>query len=158
MDRFWAKVEKTETCWLWTAATQFGYGIFTRPSGTGPKAVKAHRFSWELVFGPVPAGLFVLHHCDVRNCVRPDHLFLGTIADNNADMRAKGRARYVAPPPRPDYRGEKIPSHRVTEAEVPAIRELYAQGESMRRIGVRFGIAQPTVFKIVHRQTWTHVP
>ena len=71
-ERFWEKVEKTETCWLWTAAKYpGGYGVF----GIHPKVMKAaHRFSWELANGPIPEGLWVLHKCDVRHCVRPDHL------------------------------------------------------------------------------------
>lgn len=89
VDRFWEKVNKTETCWLWTASTQGGYGqighdIYLRP-------VRAHRVSWELHYGPIPAGLDVLHKCDNPPCVRPDHLFIGTALDNVQDMLRKER-------------------------------------------------------------------
>jgi hypothetical protein len=70
-ERFWAKVAKTDTCWLWTAATQGGYGVF-RVSST--KQVKAHRWAYESLVGPIPEGLTLDHLCRVRNCVNPEHL------------------------------------------------------------------------------------
>jgi hypothetical protein len=82
--RFWPKVRKDRGCWVWTGATTTtGYG---RLSGQ-----PAHRLSWEIHHGPIPAGLFVCHRCDNPGCVRPDHLFLGTHEANMADMVAKGR-------------------------------------------------------------------
>lgn len=88
-ERFWEKVKKTSECWLWTAAVdRKGYGRI----GLGPDLLGAHRYSWELAYGPIPDGMAVLHHCDNPLCVRPEHLWLGTIADNNRDMIKKGRA------------------------------------------------------------------
>lgn len=82
-QRFWEKVRKTETCWLWTASKNpYGYG----------QMIREGRLSWEFAHGVIPEGLCVLHRCDVPACVRVDHLFLGTKADNTDDMVAKGRA------------------------------------------------------------------
>jgi HNH endonuclease len=87
--RFWPKVKKTATCWLWTGyIDNKGYGkMWRRPQ----KAAIASRVSWELHNGPIPEGMNVLHRCDNPACVRPEHLFLGTIMDNNRDRYAKGR-------------------------------------------------------------------
>lgn len=96
--RFWTHVDKSGDCWIWTGARYaLGYGAFG-PKGTG--AMGAHRYSWILAHGEIPAGMKVLHKCDVRCCVNPDHLFLGTQKDNIADMMAKGRrrGRSSAPP------------------------------------------------------------
>jgi hypothetical protein len=88
-ERFWLKVQKTETCWLWIGAHHpQGYGNITVSKG---KTKPAHILSWEIHFGPIPEGMKVLHSCDNPPCVKPDHLFLGTQTQNIADMDAKGR-------------------------------------------------------------------
>ena len=94
--RFWGMVNKTEgRCWLWEGMLSWGgYGLL-KVSG---RKRRAHRISWELHNGPIPPGLLVLHKCDVRHCVRPDHLFLGTDLDNVVDMHIKGRGKAVAKP------------------------------------------------------------
>ena len=93
--RFWNYVNKTEGCWLWTGAcASRGYGHLVIKK---PRYTTAHRLSWEIHNGPIPKGLWVLHHCDTPACVRPDHLFLGTRADNEHDrtMKGRGNARFV---------------------------------------------------------------
>lgn len=87
--RFWSKVEKTDTCWIWGGnKNQDGYGLFYPLS---KKTAQAHRFSWSLINGPVPDGLYVCHKCDNPSCVNPDHLFVGTQTDNMRDCKNKGR-------------------------------------------------------------------
>ena len=92
--RFWSKVIKkgSSGCWLWQASQRNkGYGAFAYTWDGKSIHDRAHRFSWRLHCGEIPTGLYVLHKCDVPQCVNPDHLFLGTIADNNRDMILKGR-------------------------------------------------------------------
>lgn len=88
--RFWAMVNKTESCWLWTGSvTRIGYGQFAVVHG---KNVSAHRFAWFLSEGELPYRPFgVLHHCDVRRCVNRAHLWKGTQSDNLSDAALKGR-------------------------------------------------------------------
>jgi hypothetical protein len=90
-DRFWAKVNKTNGCWPWTASCNSeGYGKFWN----GKKLVLATRWLWESMHGQIPPRLLVCHTCDNPLCVRPDHLFLGTHQDNSQDSIAKGRFTY----------------------------------------------------------------
>ena len=90
-DRFWAKVQQSDGCWLWTGSHYHdGYGQFRDHAGRG---VRAHRYSWILHNGVIAPGLEVCHACDVWSCVRPDHLFLGTKTDNMRDAARKGRIR-----------------------------------------------------------------
>lgn len=92
-ERFWEKVDKSGECWVWTAKAKsaFGYGMLQR-GARGEGLVMAHRLSYELHFGPIPNGLCVLHSCDNPPCVRPDHLHLGTKADNMREKVERGRA------------------------------------------------------------------
>lgn len=90
-EKFWSRVKKTKGCWIWTGATIRGYGQIRYGKGNG-KLYLAHRLSWQLHYGKAPpSGLGVLHHCDNPPCVNPEHLWLGTQADNAADMVSKGR-------------------------------------------------------------------
>ena len=94
-QRVWSKVQKTESCWLWHGAINaHGYGNFAVREGPNRnlKTVLAHRFALTLHGVDIPSGMQVCHRCDVRNCVNPVHLFLGSNADNIRDMVAKGRS------------------------------------------------------------------
>jgi hypothetical protein len=91
-ERFWPKVAKSDGCWEWRGAKTLGYGRIN----VGRRSILAHRVSYEMANGPIADGLVVCHRCDNPSCVRPDHLFLGTLGDNNADMFAKGRGTTAA--------------------------------------------------------------
>jgi hypothetical protein len=110
---FWSKVERSGACWPW--------GDYVRPSGYGQyfvnrQPVYAHRLAWQLTYGPIPAGLSVLHRCDNRRCCRPDHLFLGDHQANMADMVAKGR----------HATGDRKPATtRVSDQVVAEVRRVY---------------------------------
>ena len=137
-DKFWARVEKGPDCWQWLGAiSTWGYGFF-RVDG---KTRHAHRVSWEMHNGPIPEGLWVLHHCDNPPCVNPDHLFLGTAKTNVADMIAKGRRGHM----RPRLRGEQHHAAKLSDAQVDEIRAALARGEIHRLIAARFGISRAYV-------------
>lgn len=89
MKTFWDYVNKTESCWLWTGRLSIsGYGQFRQ----NKRFHRAHRVAWEITNGAIPDGLCVCHKCDVRHCVNPEHLFIGTCQDNANDRVAKGRS------------------------------------------------------------------
>jgi hypothetical protein len=98
-ERFWQKVARGDDheCWLWQAsADRHGYGQIIAGAyhtGSQPRPLKAHRVAWELTYGPIPDGLWVLHRCDNPPCVNPAHLFLGTQTDNMRDAATKERIR-----------------------------------------------------------------
>jgi hypothetical protein len=128
-ERFWPKVDKRESCWLWIGSKDIsGYGRMSR-AGRGEKA---HRLAWELTHGAIPAGLSVLHRCDVRACVRPEHLFLGTPRDNSHDAMRKGRLAS----------GLRNGGTKLTDDHVLAVRCLLASGWRQRDIAQRFGVSQ----------------
>lgn len=141
-DRFWPKVAKTETCWRWTGKIgKGGYGSMNKQG----ISTYVHRIAWELHFGPVPDGKYVCHHCDNRWCVNPDHLFVGTSAENFADMRAKGRHSH----------GERC-SH-LTADDVLEIRRLYDSGMRRVHIARHFRTTSKNVHHIGRRRSWKHI-
>jgi hypothetical protein len=158
-ERFWSKVDKRGPCWLWTASTYAnGYGAF----GIGNQKHYAHRIAYELAYGEIAGGLSVLHRCDTRACVRPDHLFLGRDADNVADMIAKGRNsrgdshsdRLRATLPR----GEDHPGAVLTIEDVRAIRRRFDAREStVNELAAEYRYSKGSMWKICHRKIWKHI-
>lgn len=146
--RFWRRVEKTETCWLWRGATKpNGYGSI-QSGGRGSASISTHRLSFEIHNGRVPKGKWVLHRCDVRNCVNPAHLFVGTAKDNTQDMIAKGRHARQAP------RGERHRKAILTADQVLAIR-----ASSTRNIDIaaEYGVSPQNIYCIRSRRSWRHI-
>ena len=148
--RFWPRVNKTDSCWIWTGATtRNGYG---RMSVNG-RQERAHRISWTLANGPIPDGRWVLHECDNGLCVNPDHLFLGTARDNTRDMMAKGRSRFGGDN---RARGERSGRAKLTDEDVRAIRSVWPE---MRQVDLakRYGVSQVAISHIVLRKSWRHL-
>jgi hypothetical protein len=147
-DRFWEKVDKSDGCWLWTGATSDrGYGSVNTGGRHGPTR-STHRVAWELTHGPIPKGMVVCHSCDNPPCVRPDHLFLGTQRANLRDAAAKNRT----------MRGEDHVFHRLTEAQVLAIRRRHAEGTSQADLAREYGLHHQHVRNIVVGRNWRHLP
>ena len=117
-----------------------GYGAVY----SGGRLSSAHRESWIIANGPIPEGLDVLHHCDVRPCIRPIHLFIGTNADNLRDCSHKGRM----------HPGESNPGAKLTEDQVREARLRLAAGESQRSIARSFGIHYNAIWKIANGLKW----
>lgn len=144
-QRFWAKViVHSGGCWEWTASVnEAGYGRMTAGRGN---QLKAHRVSWELHNGPIPEGMCVLHECDNPPCCNPDHLFLGTQLENQADMRAKGRGSQP-----PHSYGE---AHHNAKFDASAAIAIKADQRSARLVAADYGISQMTVYRLRHSKTW----
>ncbi len=163
-DRFWAKVQKTDSCWLWIASkNQCGYGLFAtepRPNGS-MKMEPAHRVSWRIHFGDIPQGLLVLHNCpggDNPSCVNPAHLWLGTDHDNAWDKSAKGRSvKGQHFPHALRCKGENTWSAKLTEDDVRAIRTARSEGVSASILAEKYGISKTQVWCIARRAKWKHI-
>jgi len=151
-DRFWLKVKRTESCWIWIGSLDGrGYGqIMTNPKGN--KREIASRVSWQIHFGEIPAGMDVLHRCDNPPCVRPDHLFTGTARDNALDMVIK--KRNVSRPPR----GECVNTAKLTAIAVIKLRSDHTTGGfTYVDLGRKYGITPVSARRIVLRRSWRHV-
>lgn len=115
----------------------------------GGKSFATHRVAYAMHYKISPGELQVCHACDNPPCQRKAHLFLGTQADNNADMKRKGRLRSV--------RGELMPTAKLTEANVKRIWKLHARGWGYNRLAKEFGVARNTIQYVLYGRSWTHV-
>lgn len=163
-ERFWSRVDKTDDCWNWTGPkTADGYGRLYREG----KTIRAHRLSYEMHHGPVPSGLIVCHRCDNPSCVNPDHLFVGTGAENIADCEAKGRRNVPArsgdfhwTKRRPDRvaKGQVFSRSEITDELVRRLRARYAEGGiTQRELAAQHGISHKNLSLILAGKTWKHV-
>jgi len=152
IPRFWKYVNKTEGCWLWTADTRKGYGRFWFDGHSVP----AQRFIFEQLHGKQPSHIHICHKCDVPLCVRPDHLFAGTVTDNVQDAIRKGRWNYSKRESEKYVRGENNHKAKMTEETVRELRSLEGQ-LSHQALARKFGITKYAAFSILRRLTWKHV-
>ena len=142
VEKFWLRVDRrgADECWPWTGAYHgkraYGSFYFGRR-----ERVAAHRFAFQLANGPIPDGMCVCHRCDVRGCVNPAHLFLGTDADNKRDMFEKGRVPS----------GERHWRSRLTTS---AVEEIRSSSEPNHVLAIRFGVCRSTVSMARRGKRW----
>jgi len=142
-DRFWPKVQKGDGCWLWTASrTSTGYGQINE-GGFAGHPLKAHRVAYELTNGPIPANMDIRHRCNTPLCVRPDHLDIGTHAENMADVARGG------------YHAKR----KLTVQQVHEIRRLWPIVRGQKPGGARllarqFGIDRATIRRLLEGKTY----
>lgn len=148
-DRFWRKTVYVHSgCCLWIgSASKHGYGTFGIGSRTdgSRRTVRTTRYAYEISFGPIPDGLYVLHKCDNPRCVNPDHLYLGDQKKNMQDMRERGRSNYV--------RGEKIGLSKLNEKQIAEIRSMNIPNTLIAR---KFDVTPATIGYIRNGKTWKH--
>lgn len=146
LSRFLEKIATgTTDCWYWVGARdEAGYGIFAHS-----QHLRAHRTAFHLFKGEIPLGMKVLHKCDVRCCVNPDHLFLGTQADNVRDMVLKGRARTSS------RFGEDNPAAKLTKESIKAIRlERETNKTPYNKIASSYGVSAMTAYRAIKGESW----
>lgn len=129
-ERLWAKIAKGDGCWLWTgkSTTGFGYGHLT----ISRRGYDAHRLVYELTYGAIPDGMFVLHTCDNPRCCRPDHLYLGTPRDNMQDRSRRERTQC-----------------KVSHEQAREIRKRSDSGETQVALAAEFGLHRKSISRIV---------
>lgn len=159
IERFWAKVNKTDTCWIWTGSKRNkGYGAFVwRDETSRVIQGRSHRFVYELLVGAIPKGMMVLHQCDNPACVNPKHLFLGTNQDNVTDMCRKGRHVSGGTYTVGNYKnGENHYNAKLTKDK---IREIRAAKEllSYSKLSSQYSISIGHLHRIVTHKAWNNI-
>lgn len=152
--RFLRKLEKRSSgCWEWLGALNSdGYGSCSvRYPNNKITSQSAHRVSWKLFVGDIPAGKFVCHKCDNPKCVNPDHLFLGTHKDNMTDRNTKGRA---AGKPQIGSRNGRA---KLNGEDVLAIRKKRKDGQSLSSLASEYNVSFQNISAIANRKTWSHI-
>ena len=142
-DRFEQNVYRTWNCWFWTGYLKNGYG-FTELDG---QLIYAHVLSFQLFHGEIPDGKEVCHNCDIRPCIRPEHLFAGTRLENVKDAWAKGLGSQP-----PITRGSAHHLATLTDEQVMEIRHLIQTGRSQREVAAQFGCSNSTVWRIGNKK------
>ena len=154
-DRFWARVDVRgeDDCWLWQGAIRkppaqpYGWTSYLN------HGITAHRLAWILTNGPIESSsIYVCHRCDNPPCVNPSHLFLGTAADNSADMAQKGRAR--PGPVTPQFLNSR---RRFSPEQVRVIRRRFDAGESRVAMAAEYGVTKRVIYLIGRREAYKHV-
>lgn len=145
-------------CWEWTGAIDNkGYGIIHT---YGNSKGRAHRVSWEITHGEINNNLCVCHSCDNPKCINPDHLFLGTIADNNRDMAAKGRNRWsdaFLTSKKKSPQGERHGMSKLNTRDVIKIRNCFENGVTMKELAILYDVGHSHICSIVRRKSWRHI-
>ena len=146
-DRFWPKViVNDDGCWGWSASfDRNGYAQMSR-GGRSEGMTRASRVSWEIHNGPIPVGLWVLHHCDNPVCSRPDHLYLGDQKDNMRDAKRRGRLSTGSSHPVP--RGNAHWKAKLTDDQVVEIRRLRGEGIGSTDLASRYGVSRTHIKRI----------
>lgn len=147
--QFWDRVIQQDGCWGWRGSIS-GTGYARIQTGRGGIVI-ASRLSWEIHNGPIPAGMYICHHCDNPVCCNPKHLFVGTPAENYQDCVNKGRAHSLDGV-RPE--GETHHSAKLTAEKASEIRRRARSGESQRSLARAFGVALSSIQAVVHMETW----
>lgn len=145
-DRVYSHVAQDGECLIFSGCKdQFGYGRIHRDG----RLVRIHRAVWERDHGSIPDGMVICHTCDRPACINPDHLFIGTQADNIADMNSKGRQRGTA--------GSDHPGAKLNEDAVLRIRDRLGAGESGASLAREYAVSESLIWYIKARRGWTHV-
>jgi hypothetical protein len=139
-------VDDSSGCWLWTKGKNSdGYGFLMRDRCM----IGVHRLSFMVFRGDIPIDMLVCHRCDVRNCINPEHLYLGTHADNMKDMSERKRTKFQD--------GENNSSVKLTRSQVVDILNRWSEGEPQSTLAEEYEVSPATIHCIVRRKTWTHV-